>query len=97
MTIDSEQVLAIVTSLLAGGGLGQVLTHWSGRRQARRRDTSEMHAQMLDGLTRMAESAQEEADSARRRARLLDDYVLQLREHISAGRPPPPPDWPEDL
>ena len=38
-----------------------------------------------------------EVGALRADSRKLTDYVHDLREHIAAGKPPPPPDWPEGL
>lgn len=38
-----------------------------------------------------------ERDEAERRRRILEDYVHELRDHISRGKNPPPPDWPAAL
>lgn len=36
-------------------------------------------------------------DRSEVRERIRDDYIHQLREHISQGNPPPPPPWPTGL
>lgn len=36
-------------------------------------------------------------DRSEQRERIRDDYIHQLRDHISQGNPPPPPPWPAGL
>jgi outer membrane murein-binding lipoprotein Lpp len=38
-----------------------------------------------------------EQSKAKRREMIRDNYINKLREHINAGNPPPPPEWPEGL
>jgi len=38
-----------------------------------------------------------EQNKARRRELIRDNYINRLRDHINAGNPPPPPEWPEGL
>jgi len=38
-----------------------------------------------------------EQNKARRREMIRDNYINRLRDHINAGNPPPPPEWPEGL
>ena len=38
-----------------------------------------------------------EQRAAKKREQIRDTYILQLREHINQGNPPPPPEWPEGL
>lgn len=38
-----------------------------------------------------------EQAKARRREMIRDNYINKLRDHINAGNPPPPPEWPEGL
>jgi TolA-binding protein len=38
-----------------------------------------------------------EQNKAKRREQIRDNYINQLRRHIEAGNPPPPPEWPEGL
>jgi hypothetical protein len=48
------------------------------------------HASRISGL-------ESEQGKAKRRERIRDDYINKLREHINAGNPPPPPEWPDGL
>jgi hypothetical protein len=48
------------------------------------------HAGRIDGL-------ETEQKKAKRREMIRDNYINKLREHINAGNPPPPPEWPEGL
>lgn len=38
-----------------------------------------------------------EQQRSKRREMIRDNYINRLREHINAGNPPPPPEWPEGL
>lgn len=38
-----------------------------------------------------------EQQKSKRREMIRDNYINRLREHINAGNPPPPPEWPEGL
>ena len=38
-----------------------------------------------------------EQRKSKRRELIRDNYINRLREHINAGNPPPPPEWPEGL
>lgn len=46
---------------------------------------------------RKATTLEERVDGLEVRERVLLDYVEDLRAHISEGKAPPPPDWPEAL
>lgn len=39
----------------------------------------------------------QEQEKSKRREQIRDNYINRLREHINAGNPPPPPEWPEGL
>lgn len=43
------------------------------------------------------EAVERRLDAATRRERMRDDYIMELRQHIADGKPPPPPAWPADL
>lgn len=43
------------------------------------------------------EKLEKRVDAAVVRERLLGDYVYELRQHIAEGKPPPPPQWPQNL
>lgn len=56
--------------------------------------------QLQEELTRHSgriTSLESEQTRAKRRERIRDDYINELRRHIEAGNPPPPPVWPEGL
>jgi len=38
-----------------------------------------------------------EQQQSRRRERIRDDYINQLRQHIADQKPPPAPEWPKGL
>lgn len=40
---------------------------------------------------------QQNQNASYRRERVRDDYIHLLRGYIADGKPPPPPDWPDEL
>ncbi|MGD9693962.1 MAG: hypothetical protein AB7G17_14310 [Phycisphaerales bacterium] len=46
---------------------------------------------------RKATTLEERVDGLEVRERVLLDYIEDLRAHISEGKAPPPPDWPDVL
>lgn len=58
-------------------------------RETRERETVAMKADIAD--------LRAEQNKAKRREMIRDNYINKLREHINAGNPPPPPEWPEGL
>jgi hypothetical protein len=56
--------------------------------------------QLQEELTRQGgriDGLETEQRKAKRREMIRDNYINKLREHINAGNPPPPPEWPEGL
>lgn len=51
----------------------------------------------FDSLAERLDKAEVRLDESLRRERRRDDYIHQLRDHISQGNPPPPPPWPAGL
>lgn len=68
------------------GALAGYITHSMARRSA-----------SYDALAGRLDKAEVRIDESLRRERLRDDYIHQLRDHISQGNPPPPPPWPAGL
>jgi seryl-tRNA synthetase len=50
-----------------------------------------------DAMKQDIKDLKEEQKKAKKREQVRDNYIIQLREHINAGNPPPPPAWPEGL
>lgn len=40
------------------------------------------------------QSLEGRVDALEARDRIHQDYIVDLRQHILTGQPPPPPDWP---
>ncbi|RLP69316.1 hypothetical protein D9V30_08395 [Mycetocola reblochoni] len=78
---------AAVAVIGALATIGAALANNSGRREnnliEQLQEQSNTQAQQIGGLLK--------------RERARDDYIEQLRLHISNGNPPPPPPWPDDL
>jgi hypothetical protein len=52
---------------------------------------------IIDQLQEEVAALKTGADQSYRRERIRDDYIHQLRSHITDEKPPPPPPWPEGL
>lgn len=76
----------IVATIAALAG---IVTHRMARRATR--------AASYDALAGRLDKAEARMDASLRRERLRDDYIHELRDHISQGNPPPPPPWPAGL
>jgi hypothetical protein len=48
-------------------------------------------------LLAQQKESRERIECLERNERIRDDYILSLRQHIVDGKPPPPPEWPEEL
>lgn len=89
---------AVIAALIAL--LGTVITVVGGLVLARILRPKEL----IDTLTKrvelaedQAEKADKKADAALLRQRYWEDYVGELRSHIEARNPPPPPRYPPEL
>jgi hypothetical protein len=58
-------------------------------REAKEKEMASMRADISD--------LKDEQRKSKRREVIRDNYINKLREHINAGNPPPPPEWPEGL
>jgi hypothetical protein len=65
---------------------------------------TQREVQVIGDLNARVEKAEANAAEAGKRVekieargRLRDNYIHELRDHISKGQPPPPPPWPEGL
>lgn len=54
-------------------------------------------SQVIQNLTDRLDKTDGRLDESLRRERLRDNYIHELRDHISRGNPPPPPPWPPGL
>lgn len=88
---DNPALPALVTGLL--GLIAVVVT----QRLARRAQREMTPQQMVATLTARLERAEKRLEESEQRERLRDDYIHKLRDHISTGKKPPPPPWPEGL
>lgn len=48
-------------------------------------------------LDRKFDRLTDRVDASARREKVRDDYIMELRQHIAEGKPPPPPAWPTAL
>lgn len=98
-----DPALAAIIAALITASVG-----WLTYRSARSKNNTDAAQGLIDQLQeeRDTDRTKNAADIARltdrmdgmeHRERLLLDYVEDLRMHISNGRPPPPPQWPEGL
>lgn len=51
----------------------------------------------ISQLERHSQEVEDQRDKAEFRSRVLDKYAAELRRHIEAELPPPPPEWPAAL
>jgi hypothetical protein len=89
--LQSDSGPAIITGFL---GLVAVIVTQRFARGAQREMTP---AQTIAELASRLDRTEERLDDSLRRERMRDDYIHQLRDHISLGKAPPPPPWPEGL
>lgn len=75
------------------GVVGVVL----GQRMARSAQREMYPQQVIADLRTDITRTDERLDASLRRERIRDDYIHELRDHISRGNPPPPPPWPAGL
>lgn len=73
--------------------LGVIIT----QRMARGAQREMYPTQVIDHLAGRVDKAEGRLDESLRRERLRDNYIHELRDHISRGNPPPPPPWPAGL
>lgn len=85
----------VVVSIIAG--LFTLVSGYATYRLARSAQREVPPAQTITNLTERLDTAEERLDASLRRERLRDDYIHQLRDHISLGKAPPPPPWPAGL
>lgn len=50
-----------------------------------------------DAMKADIKDLKDEQKKAKKRELIRDNYINKLRDHINAGNPPPPPEWPEGL
>jgi hypothetical protein len=86
----SEGVLVAIIGgvvLIIGSAAGVVSALITSRVQAKKNSADVK-------LTRI-KALEDRVDKLESRDRIHQDYILVLREHITAGSPPPPPPWPK--
>lgn len=92
---QSPLIIAIVGALgLAGGSF---LTARIQKRGTVENLLIDQLQEQVAAADRRTEAVEKRERAQRRRERMLDDYIAQLRQHISDGNPPPPPPWPFGL
>lgn len=98
--VGSVAVPIIVAGL---GALGYWLSHRAQKGDPEHRMIDQLQEQ-LDAASKRSDKQDErmarienELDRFKRRERIRDEYINQLRAHILAGNPPPPPDWPQGI
>lgn len=73
--------------------LGVIIT----QRMARGAQREMYPSQVIKDLSDRLDKTDGRLDASLRRERLRDNYIHDLRDHISRGNPPPPPPWPPGL
>lgn len=95
MTVDWVAVGPYVVAVIGFGGA------WlTSKIQNKGRPENVLIDQLQEELTRHAgriSGLEAEQSKAKRREHIRDNYINELRRHIEAGNPPPPPVWPEGL
>ena len=81
---------ALVVSFIGSGGLVGWAVNFLNNRTTRERD-------WYDQLQEDRKNDREQLSSVNNKVTTLMDYVEELRQHISEGKPPPPPKFPESL
>ena len=87
--------VAVVTTKVQHKGkpenalIDQLQEQIAADRAAAKETTDAMKADIKD--------LKEEQKAAKKRERVRDDYIQELRKHIEDGNPPPPPPWPAGL
>ena len=89
--MNNPALPALITGVL---GIAAVIVTQRLARRAQREMTPQ---QMIDSLVARLDRAETRLEASEQRERLRDDYIHQLRDHISLGKAPPPPPWPEGL
>ena len=81
---------ALIVSVIGGGGLSGYAINRLNNKTTREKD-------WYDQLQDDRDKDRERLDTQDRKINLLMDYVEDLRQHISEGKPPPPPKFPDAL
>ena len=95
MVIDWALIGPLVVGLIAAVA-GWVTT----RIQHRGKPENALIDQLQEELVSMRKDITDlklEQQQSRRRERIRDDYINQLRQHIADQKPPPAPEWPKGL
>ncbi|WP_282946932.1 hypothetical protein [Cellulomonas endometrii] len=89
--MNNPALPAVITGVLA------IAATVIAQRLARGAQREVTPAQTIANLTTRLERTEERLEESERRERLRDDYIHKLRDHISTGKKPPPPPWPDGL
>lgn len=92
--LNPDWVVPIIGSALALFGVLKTVGVQKGTRENKLID------QLQEDMVRMRteiDSLKEGQDASKKRERVRDGYISQLRYHIDAGHPPPAPEWPAEL
>lgn len=95
MVIDWGLIGPFVVGLIAVAG-----TLASTKIQHRGKPENALIDQLQEELLAMRKDITDlklEQQQSRRRERIRDDYINQLRQHIADQKPPPAPEWPKGL
>ena len=86
---------AFVTSKIQNKGrpenalIDQLQEQIKDDREAKEKEMASMRSDIAELKT--------EQGKAKKRERIRDDYINQLRQHIADQKPPPAPEWPKGL
>ena len=90
--VQVAQTILVAAAALLGG----FATWRTAHTQSEDAEGKRLEAHM-DRQDRRIEALEHENELSKHRERVRDDYIQQLRKHISDGSPPPPPQWPHAL
>lgn len=95
--MDLTWVQVVQTVMVAAAALlGGFATWRTAHTQSEDAEGKRLEAHM-DRQDRRIEALERDNHLAKQREWVRDDYIQQLRKHISDGSPPPPPQWPNAL
>ena len=90
MNATTVQLAAgILIAIIGSGALSAVIT--------KRIPAVETDAERLARAESRIDRLEKRIAHVERIDRLKDDYIAELRQHISDGKAPPPPPWPPEL
>jgi TolA-binding protein len=95
VVIDWALIGPLVVGLIAAVA-GWVTTRIQHRGKPENALIDQLQEELLSMRKDITDLKLEQAQS-RRRERIRDDYINQLRQHIADQKPPPAPEWPKGL